>query len=102
MAPEPEPDVPQGGVFTRLWADPPTLDPARTGDTRSAGIVVEIFSGLVTFDIDLKARKRYLDLVATAGNGTLGTFMAAWCVLSRAGETPMSAADRNESQILRV
>ena len=55
-----------------------------------------------TFDIDLKSRKRYLDLVATAGDGAVGTFMAAWCVLSRAGETPMSAADRNESQILRV
>ena len=53
LAPEPEPDVPQGGVFTRLWSDPPTLDPARTGDTTSAGIVVEIFSGLVTFDVDL-------------------------------------------------
>jgi hypothetical protein len=54
------------------------------------------------FDIDLRGRKRFLDLVATAGNGALGTFMAAWAVLSRAGETPMTAAERGASQILRV
>ena len=42
-----------GGTFRRLWADPPTLDPHLTGDTTSAGLVVEIFSGLVAFDTDL-------------------------------------------------
>ena len=42
-----------GGTFTRLWNDPPTLDPHLTGDTTSAGIVVEIYSGLVTIDTDL-------------------------------------------------
>ncbi len=38
----------------RLWDDPPTLDPALTGDTTSAGLVVEIFSGLVALDTTLK------------------------------------------------
>ncbi len=37
----------RGGTFRRLWSDPPTLDPHLTTDTTSAGIVVEIFSGLV-------------------------------------------------------
>ena len=41
------------GVFNRLWADPPTLDPHLTSDTTSSGVVVEIFGGLVTFDTDL-------------------------------------------------
>ena len=45
---------PGGGVFRRLWADPPTLDPHLTGDTTSAGIVVEVFSGLVTINTDLQ------------------------------------------------
>jgi len=42
------------GVFRRLWADPPTLDPHLTSDTTSAGIVVEVFSGLVALDTDLQ------------------------------------------------
>ena len=45
---------PGGGVFRRLWADPPTLDPHLTGDTTSAGVVVELFSGLVSINTDLE------------------------------------------------
>ena len=47
---EPDPT----GTFRRLWSDPPTLDPHLTGDTTSAGVVTEVFSGLVTLDTDLK------------------------------------------------
>ena len=43
-----------GGVFRRLWSDPPTLDPHLTSDVTSAGIVVEVFSGLVALDTDLQ------------------------------------------------
>ena len=43
-----------GGTFRRLWSDPPTLDPHLTKDTTSAGIVVEIFSGLVGLSTDLE------------------------------------------------
>ena len=45
---------PQGGILKRLWSDPPTLDPHLTSDTTSSGIVVEIFSGLVTLNADLQ------------------------------------------------
>ena len=51
-------EVPQGGIFKRLWSDPPTLDPHLSGDTTSSGIVVEIFSGLVSFNSDLELTKR--------------------------------------------
>ncbi len=44
----------QGGVFRRTWSDPPTLDPALVTDTTSAGLAVEIFSGLVAFNTDLE------------------------------------------------
>ena len=54
------------------------------------------------FEIDLRGRKRYLDLVATCGDGTAGTYAAAWAVLSRAEEAPNTAAERGCSQILRV
>ena len=47
-------DKPQGGIFTRLWGDPPTLDPHLTSDTTSAFVVVEIYSGLVTLSPELE------------------------------------------------
>ena len=47
-----------------------------------------------SFFIDLRGRKRYLDLVATAGNGAAGTFLAAWAELSRAKEGPQTAAQQ--------
>ena len=40
-------DKPTGGVFRRLWSDPPTLDPALVTDGTSYAIVIELFSGLV-------------------------------------------------------
>ena len=40
-------DPKQGGVFTTLWSDPPTLDPHLVTDGTSYGIVIEIYSGLV-------------------------------------------------------
>lgn len=54
------------------------------------------------FEIDLRGRKRYLDLNATMGDGTVGGFFVAWAVLERAEEMPNSASDRGCSQILRV
>ncbi|MCS7206854.1 MAG: peptide ABC transporter substrate-binding protein [Dehalococcoidia bacterium] len=51
-APAPTPRT--GGVFRRLWDDPPTLDPHLTTDVTSAFVIVEIFSGLVTLDTDLR------------------------------------------------
>ncbi len=53
-APAQEPEGESGGVFRRLWADPPTLDPHLTTDTTSSGIVGELFSGLVALNTDLQ------------------------------------------------
>lgn len=44
--------------------------------------------------IDMRGRKRYLDLVMTAGDGTAGTFACAWAELSRLSEMPSTAAGR--------
>ena len=50
-----EPGQPiEGGTLVRGWRDPPTLDPHKTTDSTSATIIVEIFGGLVTIDLDLK------------------------------------------------
>lgn len=47
-----------------------------------------------TFFVDLKGRKRYIDLVATAGDGSTGTFLAAWAELYDANAVPATAATR--------
>jgi len=57
---------------------------------------------LFAFQIDLKGRKRFLDVVATNGNGTVGGFAAAVAVLSRGKELPSSAADQGFIQTLRL
>jgi hypothetical protein len=54
------------------------------------------------FDIDLRGRKRYLDLVATCGDGAAGTYITAWAELSRGKDGPTTAAERGASQVLRV
>lgn len=51
--------VPAGNVLrlpggSGAGGDPPTLDPAQTSDVESAVYIVEIYSGLVSFNKDLK------------------------------------------------
>jgi hypothetical protein len=53
-------------------------------------------------EVDLTKRKRFIDLTATAGNGTTGTFLSGVCILSRASDSPTTAAERGCNQILRV
>lgn len=48
----------------------------------------------VRFFVDLRGRKRYLDLVATLGDGSAGTFFTAWCDLYRGEKTPSTATER--------
>lgn len=47
-----------------------------------------------TFFVDLRRRKRYIDLVATIGDGTAGTYFTAMGFLSNAEVTPTSATER--------
>ena len=47
------PNAIEGGIFLRLGADPPTLDPHLTTDVNSAIYAVEIFGGLMTIDREL-------------------------------------------------
>lgn len=55
------------------------------------------------FDINLKGnRKRYIDLVATGGNGSTGTYMTAFAILSRGAELPSSAAERGFDTVVSV
>ena len=46
-------DAVEGGRLVHLFIDPPTLDPHLTTDATSARIIVEVFGGLMTIDVDL-------------------------------------------------
>ena len=63
-----------GGVFRRLWSDPPTLDPHLTTDTTSSGVVVELFSGLVTMNTDLQLIPDIAERWEVDQTGTVYTF----------------------------
>lgn len=54
------------------------------------------------FEIDLRGRKRYIDLVATCGNGATGTYATAWAILTNPSDAPVSASERGYGDILRV
>lgn len=54
------------------------------------------------FDIDLRGRKRYLDVTATVGNGTSGQYTAAFAILSRTEDGGTDAAAQGAAQVLRV
>lgn len=47
-----------------------------------------------TFDVDLRGKDRYIDLVATGGDGTAGTYMTVIGILSRPTISPNSASER--------
>ena len=66
--------IPEGGIFTRNWSDPPTLDPHLVTDTTSAGIVVEIFSGLVSLNEDLEIVPELAESWSISGGGTVYEF----------------------------
>lgn len=59
-------------------------------------------NNIFLFEIDLRKRKRYLKVAATAGDGSTGTFMTVIAILSRGDEIPVTAAQRGCNQILRV
>lgn len=54
-------------------------------------------NGWFTFRVDLRNVKRFLDLVATGGDGTLGTYLVAFAILSRAAESPDTMAERGQT-----
>lgn len=59
-------------------------------------------NAIEVFQIPLQTRKRYLKVIATAGNGTSGTYLAAIARLSRAKVLPSTAALAGADQILRI
>lgn len=53
---------------------------------------------LYAIHVDLRGKKRYMDLSLTGGNGTNGTYAVAWVDLYDAEEFPNSATERGFAQ----
>ena len=65
---------PDSGVFRRLWQDPPTLAPHQVTDTNSAAIAVELFSGLVSINLDLQLEPDLAESWEVSQDGLTYTF----------------------------
>lgn len=52
--------------------------------------------------IDLKGKKRYIDVTATTGDGAAGTYIAIFGILSRPQVSPISASEAGANEILRA
>lgn len=52
-------------------------------------------NGIVCGFIDLEKRKKWLNVIATAGNGDAGTYLAGLCILSNALISPSDITGRN-------
>lgn len=59
-------------------------------------------NGVFAFEVDLRGRKRYLDVAATVGNGTSGAFVTIQTLLFRAKELPTSISDKGLTGCLRA
>jgi len=56
----------------------------------------------VVIQLDLRGRKRYLDMTATAGDGSAGTFAACTCILTRADVAPESVSAAGCDTLIRA
>jgi len=52
--------------------------------------------------IDLKGKKRYIDVTATTGDGAAGTYIAILGILSRPQVSPISSSEAGANEILRA
>ena len=81
------------GELRLLGDDPLTLDPAQASDTSSATYIVEIFSGLVTLDKDLKIVPDIAKEWQVSSDGTKYTFKLRDDVVFSGSNRKVTAAD---------
>lgn len=57
---------------------------------------------LYKFEVDLKGRKRYIDLSLTGGDGAAGSYAVVWANLFEADKPPISATEKGIAQLMRI
>jgi ABC-type transport system substrate-binding protein len=81
------------GELRLFGPDPITLDPACASDAGSAEYIVEIFSGLVSFDLDLNLVPDVAEDWEVSDDGTVYTFHLRSNVLFHDNSRPVTADD---------
>ncbi|MCH7952826.1 MAG: peptide ABC transporter substrate-binding protein [Chloroflexi bacterium] len=81
------------GELRLFGPDPITLDPACASDAGSAEYIVEIFSGLVSFDLDLNVIPDIAEDWEVSDDGTVYTFNLRSNVLFHDNSRPVTAGD---------
>lgn len=76
-------------------------DPNDTGSTSALPTATDD-NTVFKFEIDLKGRKRYLDVTLTGGDGAAGTYATVFALLHEGEKVPTSAAEKGASQVMRV
>lgn len=66
-----------------------------TGGTDFTLPVDTVDNTVAIFNVDLKGRKRYLDLEITGGDGSAGTYLSIIAILSNAAQSPKDITGRN-------
>ena len=82
----------KGGRLTVMYSDPPTLDPHLVVDGTSFGLVVELFSGLVSLSSDLKIVPELAESWVINEKGTIYDFKLRDGIKFSNGE-PVTAHD---------
>lgn len=59
-------------------------------------------NGFFVFDIDMRGRKRFLDLGATVGDGAAGTFIAIFAEMFRGEAMPTTVAGHGAAGMLKL
>jgi oligopeptide transport system substrate-binding protein len=92
---EPSPNLPERkqGELRLFGPDPITLDPACAADVGSAEYIIEIFSGLVSFDLDLKIIPDIAERWETSDDGKLYTFHLRTNVMFHDASRRVTAGD---------
>jgi oligopeptide transport system substrate-binding protein len=72
--PQPQIELAEDQIFILPGGSPPTLDPHLSGDATSAGYVVEIYSGLLAYDLDLSLVPDIAESYEISDDGLVYTF----------------------------
>lgn len=71
-------------------------------DGGTAALPVDDANGIIVFQVDLRGRPRYYDLVVTSADTVGGTFLSASAILTRAELKPLDIAGTGTSTVLRI
>lgn len=89
------------------WADIAATDFSNSSNLDMDGTALALPAAgddnlLEVVHLDMTKRKRYLQCVATAGDGTSGTYLSALMILSRAEKAPNASADQGAEFVVVV